>query len=963
MWLATYRIQLHKGFPLSDAEKILPYLRDLGISHIYLSPCLQAAPGSMHGYDVADPTQINEELGGEEAWAKFQRSVKEAGLGVLLDIVPNHMTTHTANPWWSDVLAHGPFSEHARTFDLFPFAIADRWEIAICTLGEPYGRALEQGHLTIDLTSGLPRLRYFDQTWPLSPVSWRPLLGSAAPDLAFALSDLDKLRALSHPEPEQIHRYRELTAQVAESTRALLGDPAAREKIERAARDLVAQPGELHLILDQQFYRLAWWKLEGEIVNYRRFFNIGTLLGVRAESARVFEAIHARIVKMIAAGELDGLRVDHPDGLRNPREYFEHLRKLLPDGRIYAEKILDSEETLPDDWPVDGTVGYEFLSNVNRLWMDEEKADALTSVYADFTGHPINYSALVREKKLAIIDAHFVADLERLSAVAVNIAQRRWTTHDLSRAQLQRAIALLIVSLPVYRTYLTPDNRPVSAADDKIITDAIAAARAQSNSAGSSPISIEQPVFDFLDALLTNELAGPMEEDFIARWQQLAPAVMAKGAEDTTFYCYDRLVSCNEVGSNPALLGIAPSKFHQFCAHLQSRWPNNLLPTSTHDNKRSEDVRTRIDVLTEIPEKWNAALQRWSALNQPAWKGREPDRHAEYLLYQTLIGAWPISTGRAWAYLLKACREAKIRTSWHEPNTGYEDGLREFTEAILANEKFVSDLEAFVEPLILPGRINSLAQTLIKLTAPGTPDFYQGSELWDLSLVDPDNRRPVDFDLRRQLLAECDGIPADWESGRPKLWLINRVLQIRRSHAASFEGAHQPLSAKGARLSHLMAYQRGDDVLVALPRFTLTLGGDWGDTVIALPPGSWKNIFTETPHTGEISPAVLFGEFPMALLVRESLNSKSGLLFPKNSNSSSTPPRCRWRVTTPAGGACKRTQARVRDINSASTAAARFPIRVRPGSPRDCTRHPSSSTIPPLRGRTTRSWPGRFPRP
>lgn len=871
-WLATYRLQLHRDFPLAAAAEVLPYLRDLGVSHVYLSPCLQAAPGSRHGYDVADPMRINEELGGEPAWSHFLAAVREAGLGVLLDIVPNHMTTDPSNPWWSDVLAHGPFSEHATTFDLFPFAIAERWEVAVCTLGEPYGRVLEQGQLTIDLDSGLPRLRYFGTAFPLGPASWHRLLGGVAADLAFAFPELRKLRQIGRPEPGEIERYRALVAQAVEATRALIADPEKRAQIAENAAELVAKPEQMHALIEDQFYRLAWWKLEGEIVNYRRFFNIGTLLGVRVESPAVFEAAHARITRMVGADELDGLRVDHPDGLRNPREYFERLRTLLPDGRIYAEKILDSEETLPGDWPIDGTVGYEFLSKVNRLWMDENKADAITSIYADFTGHPVNYPALVREKKGEIIATHFTSDLERLTTLAVNIAQTRWATHDLSRVQLRRAIALLIVSLPVYRTYLTADRRTISAADDKIITDAVAAARAQANARAET---IEPEIFAFLDALLTNELDGPMEADFIARWQQLAPAVMAKGAEDTTFYCYDRLVSCNEVGSQPSQLGIAPSEFHQFCAHLQSRWPHNLLPTSTHDNKRSEDVRTRIDVLTEIPEKWNAAVLRWSAMNQPAWRGREPDRHAEYLLYQTLLGAWPISFERAWEYLLKACREAKIRTTWHEPNAGYEDGLREFTETILADEAFVADLGAFVAPLVLPGRINSLAQTLIKLTAPGTPDFYQGSELWDLSLVDPDNRRPVDFARRRDLLVRAarsslaDAL-TDWDSGLPKLWMIRRSLEIRRRLAASFEGAHQPLSARGARLGHLMAYQRGTDIVVALPRFSFTLAGEWGDTILPLPPGSWRNAFTEIPLTGEVRPADLFGAFPVALLTRES---------------------------------------------------------------------------------------------
>lgn len=862
-WVATYRLQLHRGFPLSSAAETLPYLHDLGISHVYLSPCLQAAPGSTHGYDVADPTRVNPELGGEVGWKKFQDAARESGLGVLLDIVPNHMTTHTANTWWSDILTHGPFSEHARTFDIFPFDIADRWEIALCTLGEPYGRVLEQGQITIDLDTRLPRLRYFENSWPICPATFRAILGSAAPELAFTLSDIEKLRAIPHPASDTIARYRELTGLVVEATGRLLEDPASHAAIEKNCAELVAQPDELHKLVDQQFYRLAWWKLEGEIVNYRRFFNIGTLIGVRAESASVFEATHARVQRMLAAGELDGLRVDHPDGLRNPREYFERLRRLLPDGRIFAEKILDSEEELPDDWPIDGTTGYEFLAKVNRLWMNEEKADALTAIYSDFTGHPVNYPALVREKKMEIIERHFIADLRRLSSLAVNIAQRRWTTHDLSREQLERAIALLVVSLPVYRTYLTPDRRPVSPADDKVITDAVAAARMQAT-------NMEAQVFDFLDALLTNELAGPMEEDFVARWQQLAPAVMAKGAEDTTFYCYDRLVSCNEVGAQPSLLGIAPSKFHQFCAHIQSRWPRSMLATSTHDTKRSEDVRTRISVLTEIPEKFNAALQRWSVMNQPEWKGRQPDRHAEYLLYQTLIGAWPISFDRAWGYLLKACREAKILTTWHEPNVAYEEGLREFTASILENADFVADLEAFVRPLVQPGRINSLAQTLIKLTAPGTPDFYQGSELWDLSLVDPDNRRPVDFAQRRQFLASCGNIPTDWDNGLPKLWLIQRALEARRERAASFDGPHQPLSARGSRLSHLVSYLRGDDVLVVVPRFTLSLGGDWGDTALGLPAGEWKDALAGSTFAGDVTPDELFEKFPVALLLRES---------------------------------------------------------------------------------------------
>jgi (1->4)-alpha-D-glucan 1-alpha-D-glucosylmutase len=862
MWVATYRLQLHRDFPLRAATEILPYLHDLGISHVYLSPCLQAAPGSLHGYDVIDPTRISDDLGGEVEWRAFQATARDLGLGVLLDIVPNHMATDEGNPWWNDVLSHGPFSAQAETFDLFPLMPDGRWEIVICTLGEPYGRVLEQGQLTIDLESGLPRLRYFDTTWPLNPASWNDLSEFSFPGLE------DFVRVKSAPKPEAIARYRRMSADMVSKMRALLSDADRRLRAEQMCREIAADPDRMHALLDRQFYRLAWWKLESGLVNYRRFFNIASLIGVRVEERNVFDATHARIARMVTDGDVHGLRVDHPDGLRDPAEYFARLRKLLPNGRIYVEKILDAEETLPVDWPVDGTVGYDFLSKVNRLWMDENKADAMTAAYADFTGHSVNYPALVREKKLAIIAAHFDADLDRITSLAAEIASARWATRDLSRSQTRTAIELIIAALPVYRTYITPGRGGMSAADEKVLTEAVAAARAQA-------VGIEPAVFDFLEALLMNQLEGPAEADFIERWQQLCPPIMAKGAEDTTFYCFDRLVSCNEVGAQPSLLGISPDKFHQFCSHMQSRWPANLLATSTHDNKRSEDVRARISVLTEIPERWTAALQRWSAMNQPAWKGREPDRHAEYLLYQTLIGAWPISVERACAYLLKACREAKIHTSWHEPNTAYEEGLMEFTRGIMDSEEFTRDLESFVEPLVLPGRINSLAQTLIKLTAPGTPDFYQGSELWDLSLVDPDNRRPVDFPARSHALTDCGKLTAEqlatrWEAGLPKIWMIQRVLSVRRSHAANFDGAHQPLSARGARLGHLLAYLRGDDVITVVPRFTLTLAGDWEDTLFPVPPGSWRNVFTESMHTGDVSPAELFEVFPVALLIRHS---------------------------------------------------------------------------------------------
>jgi (1->4)-alpha-D-glucan 1-alpha-D-glucosylmutase len=383
-------------------------------------------------------------------------------------------------------------------------------------------------------------------------------------------------------------------------------------------------------------------------------------------------------------------------------------------------------------------------------------------------------------------------------------------------------------------------------------------------------------VFDFLSALFSKPRLNRDEEEFITRWQQLSPAVMAKGVEDTTFYCFDRLVSCNEVGAQASLVGISAEKFHEFCHYLSERWPNNLLATSTHDNKRSEDVRTRISLLSEIPDRWAEALHQWPQLTAPAWKNRTPDRHAEYLLYQTLIGAWPINHERCWQYMLKACREAKIRTSWHEPNISYEENIRGFVEGVFETEAFLSSLRSFIEPLIMPGRINSLAQTLIKMIAPGVPDFYQGTELWDLSLVDPDNRRPVDFDLRAELLRKCRELTAaevvrDWDSGLPKLWMTARVLKLRGALADDFkaDSKYQPLVGQGTHLGNLLAFRRGDNLIAVVPRFNMTIKGDWGDTRLPLPRGVWKNCFTEARVRDGAAPEELFGAFPVALLHRE----------------------------------------------------------------------------------------------
>jgi (1->4)-alpha-D-glucan 1-alpha-D-glucosylmutase len=865
-WIASYRLQLHAGFSLRRAFDVLPYLADLGISHVYLSPCLQAVPGSQHGYDVADPTRISEDLGGESAWADLVDRARSLGLRILLDIVPNHMSASQYNPWWDDVLAHGPYSEFAEYFD-FRRRPHQPFRVHLCSLARPYGAAIDAGELKIEAAAGVPRVSHYDNSWPLGPASWGRLLGAredASAGAVACFSELERLLLVEVPSEQDRIDYARHASAAAEALADALGRGELQAAVDRAQNDR----NLLDAVLQRQFYLLHGWKLAGELSNYRRFFDVGALSGIRAELPSVFEATHARIETMIARGEIHGLRVDHPDGLREPLEYFKRLRALLPQGgRIYVEKILENDERLKEDWPIEGTVGYEFLAKVNRLWMDDQRIDVLTATYSDFTGHPVNFAALVREKKRAIVESTFSADHERLAEAALAIARGERQTRDLSPRQLREALARLIIALPIYRTYRTLNT--LHDDDKRILAETVQSARI------GSP-DIDPATFDFLATLLAKSRLNEAEADFVATWQQLTPAVMAKGVEDTTFYCFDRLVSCNEVGSQPSLVGISADKFHEFCHSLSDRWPNNLLATSTHDNKRSEDVRTRISILSEIPERWAEALHQWSKLNASAWQNHVPDRHAEYLLYQTLIGAWPIDRERCWQYMLKACREAKINTSWHEPNNAYEESIRGFVDGIFQAPEFIPSLERFVDPLILPGRINSLAQTLIKMVAPGVPDFYQGTELWDLSLVDPDNRRPVDFGLRAVLLRRARGLSAydvlaQWDSGLPKLWMTMRLLSTRRQRPEDFsdQSKYQPLVAQGTHLGRLLAFRRGDNLIAVVPRFTLTLGGEWGDTRLPLPGGVWRNCFTDDIVQREVTPDALFKSFPVALLIRD----------------------------------------------------------------------------------------------
>lgn len=871
-WHATYRLQLTPDFTFHKALGVLEYLADLGISHVYLSPCLTSTPGSPHGYDVADPTTISELLGGPEGFSKLSQAARACGLSILLDIVPNHMTTHGSNHFFRDVLRHGRLSQHAAKFDLYD-VVSSGERIVIGTLGKPYGDCLDAREIRLALSGEQFSVVYFEHEFPVCPASLDVLLGHTEG----AVRDIcERLRAL-HGVPEKDlesarSEYREQLTMLEVRVGKYIEshEEAIRERL-KLVND---HPSELHDVLEEQRFRLMWWKLEGEFVNYRRFFNIGSLVGVRMDDPEVFEWSHQRIRDLVHSGEVQGLRVDHPDGLVDPATYFQKLRQLLPSGPIFVEKILGEEETLPDDWPVDGTVGYDFLNRVNRLWMDETRAEALTSIYADFTGHPTNYLAVVREQKQLVLRRHFRGDLLRLSQRAFAVASEDYQSRDISADDLESALEQTIIALPIYRTYLSADAQEPK--ERQVLEQALSLAR----SFAERLTDPRKRAFEFLERALLGPMRSMRQREFLARFQQLAPAVMAKGAEDTTFYRYDRLVSCNEVGSEPAALGISAEQFHQYLSHLRHSWPYSLLATSTHDTKRSEDVRARISVLSEIPDAWHKQILTWSAKNTLGWRGRSPDRHVEYLLYQTLVGAHPLPKERAYEYVVKATREAKLHTSWHEPNLGYEQKLYDFIEFLAADEEFQSSLEQFCQPLIYPGRVNSLAQTLIKLTAPGVPDCYQGTELWDLSLVDPDNRREVDFSRRAELLEKARSLTVrqledHWESGLVKLWMMDRVLSVRRRCGGLSEMGYRPLIARGEKLRHVLSYTRGDDLIVIVPRFVSSIGWDFGDTELELPEGPFECVLSNCRFEGVAQLRDLFGQFPVAFLARPSLFSKN----------------------------------------------------------------------------------------
>lgn len=879
--VSTYRLQLHKDFTFDDAAAISAYLRQLGITHVYASPYLQAAPGSNHGYDVVDHQHVNEELGGSNGHQRFCERLREERLGQILDIVPNHMSLGPENHYWWDVLENGPSSRYASFFDIDwqPQEERLRDKVLVPILADQYGRVLQSGGITVLRKNGRFLVTAADQHFPVSPPSLIAILVRAA---EYAKSDTLSFLAASYgrlPVPEYwdrrliMTRHRDKTVLNGMLTRLCSEEAAACEAIDRSVAELNANQDALDDFLSQQNYRLSYWKTADQQLGYRRFFDVNTLIGLRIEREHVFEETHALILDWLKSGILDGVRIDHPDGLRDPLEYFNRLRQQAPEAWIVAEKILEPGEFLRENWPVQGTSGYDFLNVALNLLVHKDGMNSLSRVYGNFTSRSTDWPPIAHDKKLGVAQEALGSDVNRLASLFVNICETNRNQRDYTRAEIRRSIREVAACFKVYRTYVIPARDEVTDEDRAIITAACDCAK-------SRRTDIDGGLFDFLRAVLTMEVTGRLESEFLLRFQQFTSPVMAKGVEDTAFYCYNRLTAMNEVGADPARNGSTIEEFHEYCAKMQATHPLTMTTLSTHDTKRSEDVRARMAVLSEVPSAFATAISRWSKRTKQ-YRDDLVDRGTEYFYYQTLIGAWPLSADRAKAYMQKAMREAKERTTWVANNKEYEDALNAFIETTLADANFLSEVEIFVARIKRAGWLNSLSQTLLKYTAPGVPDLYQGNELWDLSLVDPDNRRPVDYDLRRDALRKLHtlSIPeimAHMDDGLPKMHTIHRALTTRRERPEWFgeSAGYTPILATGRKSDHAIAFLRGDSVLTVVPRWNMTLDNNWANTSIEIPQGEWLNRMTgEHITSGKILLSDLLREFPVALLTQKHLEN------------------------------------------------------------------------------------------
>lgn len=990
--LATYRLQLNRDFTFRDAHALVSYLHDLGISDLYTSPFLKARSDSSHGYDVCDHSQLNPALGTEEDFEALTTELRDRGMGLILDMVPNHMGIgDESNSWWMDVLENGPSSVYARYFDVdwHPVRPELHNKVLLPILEDQYGKVLESGKFRLSYEDGAFFIHYYQNKLPVAPRSYSSILGCQLDTLVQALGEENEhvrelrsiLTAISYlPErtelaPEKIEE-RNREKEVIKRRIAALYQASAyvRAAIDTAVQTLNGRPGDprsfdmLDELLDDQAYRPAFWRVAAEEINYRRFFDINDLAAIRMELPDVFQDTHQAVLGWLAEGKITGLRIDHIDGLWNPRSYLRQLqesyllRRVLarlgpeyssseleqavsawlserseraggqvPPWPLYVlvEKILSRDESLPEDWAVDGTTGYDFLAAANGVFVDVASQKAFDRIYSRFAGSVVDFRNLTNATKKMIMLVSLSSEVYALAHQLERIAEKNRLYRDFTLNSLTFALREIIAALPVYRTYITgPED--ITRQDQMHIEAAAEEAKKRNPRTAAT-------LFDFVrDTLLLRNIQDFREEDrkalvdLVMKFQQVTGPVMAKGVEDTAFYVYNRLTSLNEVGGEPEQFGITVAEFHRRNAERLQRWPNSLLASSSHDTKRSEDVRARIDVLSEIPEEWEGALLRWSRLNAPKKTSLNgelaPDRNDEYLLYQTLLGSWPEGPmspegfaayrDRIVGYMQKATKEAKVHTSWVNPNEQYDMAVRDFVCRLLdvsQDDPFIGDLQALQRRVAYFGRFNSLSQQLLKLTSPGVPDIYQGTEVWDYSLVDPDNRRPVDYQRRRTLLAELkDQVTRAGEDrsalarelldacqdGRIKLYVTYRTLDFRRAHPELFSaGSYLPLSARGEKREHICTFARSleeETALVIVPRLVVRLtegierpplGEEvWKDTWLTLPHGArggahtlprYRNLFTgqvlvagRRDRTLGVSLAEVFRDFPVALLER-----------------------------------------------------------------------------------------------
>ena len=890
---ATYRVQLHAGFTFDDAAHIVPYLARLGISHLYVSPILKARAGSTHGYDVIDHTQLNPELGGAEGFERLSETLRSHDMGLIVDIVPNHLgVMGDDNAWWLDVLENGPAAQAAEYFDIEwrPNRAALRDRLLVPVLGAAYGTSLESGdiRLVFEPARGEFHLRYHEHRFPIDPREYPRIFDGAAPpavddtvraDFDSLLSAFGRLPARSEEGVQaRAERYRDKEVHKRRLVRLLEREPVMLEYIEEVVQRCNGTPGDpqsfdtLDALHEAQAYRLAFWRVAQDEINYRRFFDVNSLAALRMNDVRVFSDAHRLILELVAQGKIQGLRIDHSDGLYDPREYFQRLRAAVEEVRpgdeffIVTEKILADDEVLPNDWPLAGTTGYEFGAEVTAWLVDGSSEAALTRTYQEFIGDDQSFEDIAYSSRQLIMRIALAPEVEALATQLDRIARLDRHTADFTRAALRDAIIEVVACFPVYRTYVTADG--VTTEDRLTIERAVAAARRRSS------LATERSVLEFVRRVLLISSDRPLSPllrtamvQFAMKFQQVTAPVTAKGVEDTALYRFNRLTCLNEVGTDPRRFSQSSQALHQKNAARAAQWPHTMLGTSTHDSKRSEDVRARIAVLSEMPQQWRDLATRWGELNQDrrtTFDSRTaPDSNDEYLMYQTMLGTWqPQADQEQWLarlkeYAVKAVREAKRNTSWVNPDEEYESGLQDFLQQSLAGpggEAMLSELRRASAVVDFFGRWNSLAQVVLKLTAPGVPDIYQGCETQTYTLVDPDNRRPVDFaaaeaQLRMMEESVLDATTMSRDAATPdvKLWMTHRLLRLRRELPDVFaHGTYVPLAVEGELAEHVLAFARVHEsqrVVVIVTRWFCRLmsgrmapptGAVWGATRVVL---------------------------------------------------------------------------------------------------------------------------------